>query len=213
MGHMNLAVLIRQDMICTHLPGHRLRSYGVLADDVILKPRKGLQRGAEREMGGERMVDVGHAAFYRMLGNALGWTDPSDAPAIDLDVADLAIVHSVPRHEHVMRSLPSGKANAPRARRELAVSLIGAAVERLLEPSCIHLLEQRQASLGCQNIFAPNLSGIDQQRAFLAESFSGRLQLVAVIFQTTAPERSPAAFHRPKTGLFCFPAQRARFLG
>src|SRR5918994_3500322 len=108
MGHMNLAVLIRQDMVCTHLPGHRLRSYGILAHNVILEPRERLQRGAEREMGGERMVDVGHAAFCRMLGNSFGWTDPSDAPAIDLDVADLSIVHGVPRHEDVMRGLPSG---------------------------------------------------------------------------------------------------------
>src|SRR5215213_10233800 len=112
MGHMNFAVLIRQDMVCTHLPGHRLRSYGVFADDVLLEPRKRLQRGAEREMGGECMVDVGHAAFYRMLGNALGWTDPSDAPAIDLDIADLSIIDSVPGHEDIMRSLPSGKANS-----------------------------------------------------------------------------------------------------
>src|SRR5215212_5909907 len=179
MGDMNLAVLIRQDMVCAHLPGHRLRSYGVLADDVILEPRKRLQRGAEREMGGECMIHVGHAAFYRMLGNALGRADPSDAPAIDLDIADLSIIHGVPGHEGIMRSLPSGQTYARRARRKLAISPIGAAVEGLLEPCRIHLLEERQASLGCRNILAPNLSGVGEQRALCAKSFSGRLQLVA----------------------------------
>ena len=56
-------------------------------------------------MGGEGVVDVGHAALSRHFRHLERRSDAADATAIDLDKFHLTEIHQVPRYGDIMGRL------------------------------------------------------------------------------------------------------------
>ena len=148
-------------MVFTHIPGDRLRRKRILADDMALQTGIGLQRCAQREMRGESVVDIGHAARRRIIGDALGWTDAADAAAIDLDIRDAPVVNQLPCHMEIVRGFAAGNADLSATRGERRIGVVGAAEEWFLQPGGADLLEYADASGRGIDILAPDLTSID----------------------------------------------------
>ena len=97
-------------------------------------------------MRGEGVVDVGDTRASRIIRCLLRRPDAADPAAVDLDVADAPVVDQMLGHVKVVRRLAARGRNRRRPAAELAVGLIGGAVEGLLEPDGAVALERRQAA-------------------------------------------------------------------
>jgi hypothetical protein len=71
--------------------------------------------------------------------------------------------------------------------------------ERLFKPCRANLFKHRQPQRSRLDVFAPNLSGINQQDAIRAKAFPRCVKLIDVCGKTPASERTPAAFDCTKS--------------
>ena len=133
-----------------------------------LSARIGLQRCGERQMRGEGMIDIGHAALHSIIGNALGRAYAANAAAIDLHVGDLAVVDKLAGHVEIMRGFAAGNADLAAAGSQCAIGIIGAAEKRLFKPDCVDRFKQGDAGSGCLHILTEYLARIDEQGSVLA---------------------------------------------
>ena len=163
-------------------------------------------------MRSEGVIDIGHTLARRVVGDLFGRADTADTAAIDLHESDAAIVDRVPRHEDVVRRLAAGKLHRAGLAGERAIGLVGAAMKRLFQPGRLNRLQKRQAGLGGGDVLAPNLPGVDQQNAVRPDPLARRGELVGIILQREAAERTPAAFDRAEAGLSRGAAEFQRLL-
>ena len=98
----------------------------------------------------------------------------------------------------IVRGLAAGELDLAAAGGKVAVGVIGAAEERFFQPGRADFLQHRNARRGGLDILAEDLAGVDQQGAVAPKPFARRLELVAIVGQTAAAERSPAAFDGAK---------------
>src|SRR5262245_29006249 len=130
----DFAIHLTVDVLDRKLMRERLQRYRVLREAMVAEAGIGLQRGAEREMRGVSVVDIGHTLPCGMRGHGEGRADAADPAAIDLNEPHLTEIDEIARHQFVMRRFPTGKTDLRRYRRERGMRCQRMAGERLLEP-------------------------------------------------------------------------------
>src|ERR1700677_4758139 len=99
-------------------------------------------------MGSECVVDESALVGDRIVGYALGRTDPTDAAAIHLNVTKMPKIDEVLGHIEIMRSLAVRELDAFAASRKRAVVIEGTGVKRLFQPTSTNLLQSGEAGGG-----------------------------------------------------------------
>jgi hypothetical protein len=92
------AVFVGHNVIESQVKGELPRREGIFGDAVIRQARIWLQRGRERQVRGEGVIDEGHPLGNGMIRHLLGRADSANAPGIDLDEPDFAEVDEIQGH-------------------------------------------------------------------------------------------------------------------
>src|SRR5450631_46106 len=149
-------------------------------------------------MGSESVVDEGHTFGRGVIGYFLRDPDPSYTSAIDLYVADASIVDQVLRHVKVVRTFTAREFDLVAPRRKRTVSFKRRRVEGLFEPECSDLLQGWQAGSGGVQVFAENLTDVNQKNTLRTQAFPRRHKLIDVRLEIGLSNRPPPKFHRAK---------------
>ena len=110
------------------------------------------------------VVDEGDTARSGEVGDLLRRADAADAPGVDLDEADLPVLHQMPRHRNVVRALAPGEAHGAAAGGERPVGLQGARAERLLEPGRAYFLEGPSGARPARSTSSPKICPTSTRR-------------------------------------------------
>src|SRR3954464_13868567 len=133
----------------------------ILTDTMISESHIRLDRCTECQVGREGVVHEGDAPGSRMLGDDLGRAAATDPTAVDLHVADLAVIDKVLGHRDIVCALAPCCAHGASSGTKRRICVEGGGVEGLLDPGRCRALQGWKARRSSVDIFAPYLSSID----------------------------------------------------
>ena len=140
-------------------------------------------------------LTIGDALRGRIVGDLLRRADAADAAAIDLDVADLAVVDQMARHVDIVRRLAAGEPHLAAASAAQRAIGLQSALAWNGSSSQVARAASRAGSRAAAalDVLAEDLAGIDQQdavrrRGLRARQRNGRRRPSRV----AAPDRTPA---------------------
>lgn len=151
-------------------------------------------------MGREGVVHEGHAARDCLVGGLLGDADATDAAAIDLNVADAAVLHYLPRHPDVVRAFTAGEFEWAGLVGKGELGVKRALDEGLLEPERAAFAQGGQGLRGARHFVHPDRAGIHQKHPVWTDSLARGLQLLAVGRDGSAAKGTPAKLRRATAG-------------
>src|SRR5262249_48649728 len=127
------------------------------------------------------------------VGDLFGRPQAADPPAIDLDVADPAVVDEMLGHVPAVGGFSSGAAHGPQSLRQAGIGAVGRAVEWLLE-ECDAGTLPGIAPRGCSfATLAEDLAGVYQQDTVRPQPLARGIELGNIASQGRAEWR-PAEF-------------------
>src|ERR1700722_3417525 len=184
-------------MIRRKFARQEFRREGIFADFMGSQSRVRARVCAQRQVRRESVIYKGHTLGHRVISDSLGRTNTANTSAVDLNVADAAIVDEMLRHVEIVGALSSCELDATLAR-ERSVGVQRTGVERLFQPNRSQLLERREARSRRFDVVAKNLSNVHHQQRVLAQPFTCSEKMFQVGFEVASADRTPSKFHRAK---------------
>ena len=149
-------------------------------------------------MGREGVIDIGHAPRRRIVRHDLGGADAPDAPAIDLNEADPAVIDQVAGHRGIVGPFSSGRTHLAAFAAERCIGLQGSRMKRLLDPRCARARKSGKARRRGFDVFVPNLARVDQEGRVRSQALAGGRELILIRPERAPAEGSPTEFDGPE---------------